>query len=383
MTTKRDYYDILGVARNASIDEIKKAYRNLALQVHPDRVPEEKKKEAEEKFKEISEAYAVLSDSKKRQLYDTYGHAGIDSRFSEQDIFRSTDFSSIFEDLGFGSIFDDFFSDLGFNFFGQRRQGGYGRRRTRGRDLEIHTEVTLEEVAGGVEKKVTFNKVQVCQTCKGEGSAAGSKKINCPVCKGQGVTYSLAGFIRFGQTCLECKGEGKIISKPCPACRGQGLVKVKKTLKVKIPAGIRDHSSLRLRGEGDESTGACGDLYVTVRVKPHPLYERDGINLVYTTSVSLTKAVLGSQIEVPTLWGKVKMSIPAGTQPGTIFRLRDKGLPDLYSKRKGDQFVKLKVEVPKKLSSKERALFEELAKLSKEEFSKSGSFTEKIKKAFK
>ena len=382
MTTKRDYYEILGVSRDASLEEIKKAYRKLALKFHPDRVPESEKKAAEEKFKEISEAYAVLSDPQKRKLYDTYGHAGIDSRFTEQDIFRGADFSSIFEDLGFGSIFEDFFSDLGFDFFGtSARRKSSQRKAFRGRDIEVETELSLEDIVKPAEKTITFYKNEVCPTCKGEGTKPGTSRITCPVCKGKGVVYQSAGFIRFGQTCLECKGKGWIISKPCPECKGQGFVRKKKTLTVKIPAGIKDGSSLRIRGEGEQAPGGAGDLYVFVRIKPHPLFKREGDDLLTETKISLVKAVLGGEIEVPTLDGKVRMSVPSGTQPQTLFRLKGKGLPNLHSSRRGDLFVRVNVEIPKKLSSREKALFEELARLRGERVSE--SFADKIKRTFK
>ena len=386
MTTKRDYYEILGVAKDAAADDIKKAYRKLAMKIHPDRVPEEQKKEAEEKFKEISEAYAVLSDPQKRKLYDSYGHAGIDSRFSEQDIFRGADFSSFFGESGFGSVFEDIFSDLGFNLFGggSMRQGR-GRSRAhqpRGRDLETLVELSLGEVYTGTQKTVHIRRNQTCSQCKGEGVLSSADKKVCPGCQGTGVVYSSTGFIRLGQTCLQCKGQGQIITKPCPKCRGAGVVKVDKKLSVKIPAGIKTGSSLRVRGEGEHTPGGAGDLYVTVRVRPHPQFKRDDNNIIYSTKVTLTQAVLGAEIVVPTLDKKVSMSIPAGTQSGSVFRLRGKGLPDLHSGRKADEFVRVEVDIPKRLSLRERELYEELASL-KGETSGKQSFTDKIKNTFK
>jgi len=386
MSTKRDYYEILGIAKSASVDEIKRAYRSLALKHHPDRVSSEQKKEAEERFKEISEAYAILSDPEKRKLYDAYGHAGIDSRFSQQDIFRGADFSSIFGDSGFGSIFDDLLSGFGFDVFGGGPSGvRSGRRRARrGGDVQAEVTLTLEEVLKGVEKSVTFTRHETCSTCKGEGAKPGTKKIICPACSGQGQVYnSLGGFIRMAQTCSSCGGEGRIIAHPCPACSGQGLVRTRKNLTVKIPAGIKEDAYLRIRQEGHKAGGGSGDLYVIVHIRKHPLFRREANNLIHEKTISLTTAVLGADIEVPTLDGKVKMSIPAGTQPATVFRLKQKGLPDLHSQRRGDEFIKVHVEIPKKLSSRERALFEELAKLRGENPSAGGSFTDKIKKAFK
>ncbi len=388
MTTKRDYYEILGVSKDASADDIKRAYRKLAMKMHPDRVPEEKKKEAEEQFKEVSEAYAVLSDPQKRKLYDSYGHAGIDSRFSEQDIFRGADFSSFFGESGFGSIFEDVFSDLGFNFFGggggatrqSRRQGRM--RKPQGRDLETLVDISLEEVYSGTQKTVHIRRNQTCPQCNGEGAASPSDKKVCPGCKGTGVVYSSTGFIRLGQTCLQCKGQGQIITNPCQKCKGTGVVKTEKNLSVKIPAGIHSGSSLRVRGEGEHMPGGAGDLYVTVRVKPHSHFKRDGSNVIYAARITLTQAVLGTDIVVPTLDKKVSMNVPAGTQSGSMFRLRGKGLPDLRSSRKGDEFVKVNVDIPKRLSSQERQLYEELAKLRGENPEKP-SFTDKIKNTFK
>lgn len=381
MTTKRDYYEILGVSKSAGVDEIKRAYRKLAMQFHPDRVPEDKKKEAEERFKEISEAYAVLSDSKKRQLYDTYGHSGIDSQFSTEDIFRGANFGDIFGGLGGTSIFEDFFSDLGFDLFG-RGGRSHSSRRGRGQDLAAEVSVSLEDVFSGAEKKVSFYRYETCPECRGEGAKPGTKKIICPACKGKGQVFNSLGFVRFGQTCPSCKGEGKIITHPCPKCSGKGVVKAKRTLKVRIPAGINDGSSLRIRGEGSSTGGLSGDLYVNVRVRPHPLFVRDGNNVILNSKVSLIKAVLGGEIEVPTLSGKVKMSIPEGTQPESVFRLKGKGLVDLRSQRKGDQFVKVQVEIPKHLSSKEKALFKEIARVRGDGLQAQG-FTEKIKNAFR
>lgn len=383
MATKRDYYEILGVSKDASKEDIKRAYRKLAMKMHPDRVEESKKKEAEEKFKEVSEAYAVLSDDKKKKLYDAYGHSGVDSQFSEQDIFRGADFSSFFGEGGFGSIFEDLFSDMGSDFFGGGgRRGGARRRAQRGSDVEARTEITLEEVAKGTKRNVTISKAQLCSKCNGDGAAPGSGKRTCPRCGGRGQVYTSTGFIRLAQTCPQCGGIGQVISTPCPECKGRGVVRARKSLEVKIPAGMRDGASLRVRGEGNEASGGAGDLYVMVRVKPHSLFKREGNNLFHTATISLTRAVLGGEIEVPTLEKKVKMNVPAGTQSGTVFRLRGKGLPDLYGKRLGDELVKVNVEIPKKLSSKERELFEKLAKLRNEEISPQG-FTEKFKRTFK
>lgn len=366
MSTKRDYYEILGVSRNASPEEIKKAYRNLVLQYHPDRVPPEKKKEAEEKFKEISEAYAVLSDPQKRSLYDQYGHAGIDSRFTTEDIFRGADFSWVFKDLGDfgfgGSIFEEIFSDFGFDFFGSRRR----KRQTRGEDIHYETQITLEEAAKGVQRTISFSRYEECSRCRGAGAEPGSTKTTCPTCRGRGVVSSGFGFISLSQTCPSCRGEGAMISKPCSKCRGQGAIKVNKSVKVSIPAGVDTGSIVRLREEGHFGKSGYGDLYLHIVVKKHSVFERVANNIKCRVKVGIVKACLGGEIEVPTLNGPVKMRIPGGTQPNTIFRLKGKGIPDLRTKKVGDEFVEVLVEIPKSLSSKEKNLLIELEKLRRE-----------------
>jgi molecular chaperone DnaJ len=383
--TKRDYYEILGVAKSASLDEIKKAYRDLALRFHPDRVPHEQKKEAEEKFKEISEAYAVLSDSQKRALYDQYGHSGIDQKYAYEDIFKGADFSSVFEglgDFGFGGgLFDEVFADLGFDIFGGRtRRGGRVRR---GRDLEVATDITLEEAASGVEKTITIPRYETCSTCSGSGAKPGSKKNTCPQCKGSGRTVVSSGFFQLAQTCSRCRGEGSIIQTPCPDCNGEGRTKVTRKIKVKIPAGVDTGSQLRMRGEGEAGTAGRGDLYVIIEVKPHPVFERHNNDILTEITISLSKAILGAEVEVPTLNGKVSMKIPSGTQSGKIFRLKEKGIPDLHGKGIGDELVRVNVEIPDRLTPQQRQLIEEFARISGEDRNTKQSFSDKIKKAFK
>lgn len=387
MTTKRDYYEILGVKKNASLDEIKRAYRELALRYHPDRVPPEQKKEAEQKFKEISEAYAVLSDPQKRVLYDQYGHAGIDQRYAQEDIFRGADFSSIFKDLedfGFGSsIFDEIFSDLGFNIFGTSRTSRSGAKR-KGRDLEVTISLTLEEAAKGVEKTITVPTYDICKSCSGSGARAGSKRTTCSQCRGSGRIVMSSGFFQISQTCPKCHGEGSVIQQPCPDCNGEGRTRVTKRIKVKIPAGVDNGSSLRIRGEGEAGAGGRGDLFVLIEVQPHPIFEREGNNIYTKITISLTKAILGGEVEVPTLDGKVSMKIPPGTQSGKIFRLRGKGIIDLHTKEVGDEFVKVEVQIPTKLTPQQRQLIEEFARLSGEDVPEDKeSFADKIKKVFK
>jgi molecular chaperone DnaJ len=388
MTTKRDYYEILKVNKNASLDEIKKAYRELALRYHPDRVPHEQKKEAEEKFKEISEAYAVLSDSQKRALYDQYGHAGIDQRYAYEDIIKGADFGSIFQDLGEfgfgGGLFDEIFSDLGFDIFGGSRGRPRAARARRGRDLEITIDITLEEAAGGAEKTITVPRYEACSNCSGSGAKPGTKKVTCAQCRGSGrVVVSTSFGFQLEQTCPRCRGEGSAIQAPCSECRGEGRTKVTHKIKVKIPAGVDTGSRLRIRGEGEAGTLGRGDLYVIIEVQPHPIFERHNNDIYMGISISLTKAILGGEVGVPTLNGKVKMSIPAGTQNGKIFRLKNKGIPDLHGHGRGDELVGVTVEIPTNLTAQQRKLIEEFAKACGEDIDIKESFSDKIKKAFK
>jgi len=384
MATKRDYYEILGMKKNASLEEIKKAYRELALRHHPDRVPADQKKEAEEKFKEISEAYAVLSDPKKRALYDQYGHAGIDQRFTYEDIFKGADFSSIFEDLGDfgfgGGLFEEIFGDMGFDIFGRSRRRQPGRR---GRDLEIETDITLEEAATGIEKTIQLPRYEPCTTCQGTGAKPGTKKSTCPQCKGTGRTVISSGFFQLAQTCNRCRGQGSVITAPCPDCRGEGRSKVTRKLKIKIPAGVYTGSSLRIRGEGEAGTLSRGNLYVVINIRPHRIFDRHNNDIICEVDISVVKAILGGEIEVPTLNGHVKMKIPPGTQPNRIFRLRDKGIPDLHGRGAGDELVRINVKIPTSLTREERRLIEEFAKLSGEEVDSKESIIDKVKKTFK
>jgi len=385
MSTKRDYYEILGANKSASLDEIKKAYRELALRYHPDRVPAEQKKEAEEKFKEISEAYAVLSDSQKRALYDQYGHSGIDQKYAYEDIFKGADFNSVFQDLGDfgvgGGLFEEIFSDLGFDVFGGRR-GSSRRAASRGRDLEIAEAVTLEEASSGTEKTITVPRYEPCTACSGTGAKPGSKKVACSQCKGAGRLVVSNGFFQMTQTCPRCRGEGSLIQTPCADCRGEGRTKVTRNIKVKVPAGVDTGSTLRIRGEGEAGTAGRGDLYVVIEIKPHALFERHRNDLLTELDVSVSLAILGGEVEVPTLEGKVKMKIPAGTQSGRIFRLKEKGMPDLHGRGPGDELVKVNVQIPTQLNSEQRRLIEEFAKASGESRDTDG-LKEKIKKVFR
>ncbi len=387
MSVKGDYYQILGVSKTASLDEIKKAYREMALKYHPDRVAPEQKKEAEDKFKGISEAYAVLSDSSKRDLYDQYGHAGIDQKYAQEDIFRGADFSSIFREMGGGygggaSIFEELFGDLGFDIGGGRQSRGQSARR-RGRDLQIAIEISLEEAAQGVERIITVPRYETCSSCSGSGARVGTKRSVCPQCKGAGKTVVSNGFFQLAQTCSRCGGEGSTIGSPCPDCRGEGRVKVTKKIKVKIPAGVDNGSQLRVRGEGEAGINSRGDLYVVIEVREHDVFQRHNNDIATSVNISLAKAVLGGEVQVPTLGGRLTMKIPAGTQCGKTFRLKGKGIPDLHSREVGDELVKVEVDIPVRLSSQQRQLIEEFARLNGEDLKSKESFTDKIKKPFR
>ena len=352
--TKRDYYEILGIHKGASVDEVKRAYRQLALKFHPDRVSADQKKEAEEKFKELSEAYAVLSDPKKRAVYDQYGHAGFDQRYSTEDIFRSADFSSIFEDLGFrGSIFEELFG--GFDLFGS---GGGARRGRRGADLEYALEVSFEEAARGVTKTVTVPRREMCPDCRGEGG----ERAACAGCQGSGQIRQAAGFMVIARTCPRCGGQGSVVKKSCHACRGEGFVAVERKIQVKVPAGIESGMRLRLSGEGEAGTRGRGDLYVHLTVAPHAVFHREGPHVILEYPVDIAQAALGTEVEVPTMNGRVSMKIPPGTQSGTVFRVRGKGLPDVHDGRLGDLLVRVVVETPTHLGGPQRRLLEELAR---------------------
>jgi molecular chaperone DnaJ len=369
MSSKRDYYEVLGVKKNSTLDEIKKIYRELALRYHPDRVPQEQKKEAEEKFKDISEAYAVLSDSEKRALYDQHGHSGIDQKYAYEDIFKGADFGSVFQDLGDygvgGGLFDEIFSDLGFDIFGGRSRQGSARGK-KGRDLQISLEITLEEAASGVEKTVTVPRYEICHTCSGSGAKPGSKKTTCSYCKGQGRVVSSSGFFQVAQTCPRCRGEGTITQSPCPDCSGEGKQKQVRKIKVKVPAGVDTGSQLRIRGEGEEGVTGRGDLYVVIEIHAHPVFERHENDILTEISLSISKAILGGEIEVPTLSGKVTMTIPPGTQSGKVFRLREKGLPDVHGRGQGDELVRVNVDIPRSLNSEQRKAIEEFARVTGE-----------------
>lgn len=362
MATRRDYYEVLHIPKSASLEDIKKAYREAALRYHPDRVPEKEKKESEEKFKEISEAYAVLSDPQKRALYDQHGHSGIDQRYAQEDIFRGTDFNTIFQDLsdfGFGEgLFDQIFGDAGVDIFGHRRKKKM--RPSVGRDLQVAIEVTLEEAVFGAEKTIAFRRYDICSTCQGSGAKPGTSRMACPHCQGSGKQVTSSGGVRMIRPCQYCNGEGSMAQTPCPDCQGAGRVQMTRRLKVTIPAGVDTGSELRLAGEGEIGPQGRGDLYLYIEVRPHARFQREGTHLVTEVSIPLTTAILGGEIAVPTLKNQVMMKIPAGTQNGTLFRLKGKGVPNVRGM--GDEIVKVSVEIPKSLSPEQRKLMEEFAR---------------------
>jgi molecular chaperone DnaJ len=373
MSTKRDYYEILEVKKNATHDELKKAYREMALRHHPDRVPVEKKKEAEDAFKEISEAYAVLSDPQKRALYDQYGHSGIDQKFAQEDIYKGTDFNSVFEGMGDfglgGGFFENLFGDLGFDILGSRGKKGKTRAggavATRGRDLEIAVSVSLEEAYRGTTKTVTVPHYDSCPVCGGSGAKPGTSRTSCPDCRGTGTRVVSSGIFQMAQPCARCGGTGSIVSSPCEECHGEGKVRVTKSLSVTIPPGVDIGSRLRVKGEGEAGTKGKGDLYVVVEVSAHPLFQRQGTSLITELSVSLPQAILGAELAVPTLDGSsVLMKIPPGTQSGTMFRLKGKGMAELRGRGSGDELVKVSVVIPRALNARQRELIEAFARES-------------------
>jgi molecular chaperone DnaJ len=345
MATKRDYYEVLGVERNATDNEISRAYRKLAIKYHPDSNPNDE--EATKRFKEIAEAYEVLSDAQKRHAYDRHGHAA-------------------FQGAGVGGGYDvgDIFEDLFDNFFGGGRRRGGGRQQA-GADIRCQVTLTLEEAAKGVSKTVRFDRSEVCSTCRGTGSRPGSNGETCRRCKGHGQVVQSAGILRVQTTCPDCQGSGRVITDPCTACRGRGRVARRIELDVAIPAGVDDGMQVRLAGEGEPGPygGSPGDCYCVIRVKPHSLFKRDGLDLFVEVPISYTQAALGAQIEIPTLDGPDNLVISPGTQSGEIFRLERRGMPNPRGGRPGDLLVQTYIEVPKRLGDKEEELLRKLAEL--------------------
>jgi molecular chaperone DnaJ len=345
---KRDYYEVLGVARDASPEEIKRAYRKLAQQHHPDKNAGDPS--AEERFKEISEAYEVLSSADKRQAYDRFGMAGPGRGFEG------------FEDFGggFGSIFDDIFE----GFFGGRA-GRSTRSAQRGADLRYNLEVRFEEAAVGAEKDITVPRLETCAACRGSGAKAGSQPAVCRACRGTGQVRFSQGFLTVSQTCGQCRGEGRVVEHPCPTCRGLGQTKADRILTVKVPPGVETGTRLKLTGEGEAGVrgGPPGDLYVVILVQEHPIFRRHGDDLYCEVPISFTQAALGAQIEIPTLSGRAVLKIPPGTQTGMELRIRGKGFPNMRGHGRGDLLARIFVEVPTHLTAKQRDLLEQYARL--------------------
>jgi molecular chaperone DnaJ len=370
---KRDYYEALGVNKNASADEIKRAYRRMAIKYHPDKNPDDK--EAEAKFKECAEAYEVLSDSDKRQRYDQFGHEGL--RGAGMHDFSRMNVEDIFSMFGF----DDFFSGI----FGGRRRSARRAGPTRGYDLETAVELTLNDIAKGAEKTIEFTRQDRCGECTGSGSAKGSQPTQCSSCGGSGRVTRGGGLFQMVSTCAQCRGTGQVITNPCKKCKGSGKVPRKRTVTIKVPAGVHEGQGIRVAGEGEpgQNNGPNGDLYCYVRIKPHEFLQRDGNDLVVVVPISFTQATLGVTVEVPSLDGPRQLKVPAGTQYGSIFRIKGQGLPDLRSRRVGDELVQITIETPAKLNAKQEQLLREFAETENKTVSpKSKSFFEKLKKHF-
>jgi molecular chaperone DnaJ len=373
-TTKRDYYEVLGVTRNANGEEIKRAYRRLAMKYHPDRA-DGNKAEAEVAFKECAEAYEVLSDDQKRRRYDQFGHSGVGGGHD----FSHMDVGDIF------SMFDDIFGGA----FGARPGGarGGGRRVQRGFDLETQVELTLQEVATGCEKTLQFEKQEPCETCKGSGAKPGVPPVVCVQCGGQGriAQQGFGGMFRMVTTCPNCRGRGTVIRDACQSCRGSGRQLRQRVVTVKIPAGVHEGQAVRIAGEGEagEQGAPSGDLHCYISVKPHPIFTRHQNDIVCQVPVSFTQAALGSVIDIPTLRGKEQLEIPSGTQHGEVFKLKGKGVPDLRSYKSGDEIVQILIEIPKKLSDRQKQLLKEFAASEDEKLMpQRKSFMDKLKQVF-
>ncbi len=370
MANKRDYYEVLGVARTATSEEIGQAYRKLAFKYHPDRNPGDP--EAVDKFKEAAEAFEVLNHADKRQLYDRYGHAGLQGGGP-----RFRDVSDIFE--AFGDIFGEgLFGDL---FGGSRR----GRRVRRGADVRCELTIDLVEAARNTTQTVHFERHEVCSRCRGSGAKPGTEPENCRYCGGRGQVVQSTGIFSLQTTCPACHGAGKVVKDPCPGCRGAGAVPKKVTREVRVPAGVDSQTRLRLEGEGEPSPegGPRGDCYVFITVRPHPLFQREGQHLICQVPIGYSQAVLGATIEVPTLDGKQELSIPAGTPSGEVFKLRGRGMPDPRFRGRGDLLVQVVIDVPKRLSAEHETLLRELAEIEHSEvMPKRKSFLETLKAYF-
>jgi len=368
--SQRDYYEILGVDKNADENAIKKAYRKLAMKNHPDRNPDDKA--AADRFREATEAYEVLSDKEKRGLYDQYGHAGLGG----QGGFGGGGFQGSHAYQDFGDLFGDVFG----NMFGGG--GGGGQQVNRGADLRYDLELTLEEAAAGKEVELNIPKHGHCDTCNGSGARPGTNPVPCGTCGGHGQVQMQQGFFAVRQTCPTCHGSGKKIESPCVSCGGTGRKRVTKNLKIKVPSGVYHGAQVRVSGEGEvgEHGGHAGDLYVVVNLKPHAIFERDGADLHCDMPITFPQAVLGTEMDAPTLSGKVKIRIPAGTEAGRVFRLRGKGVPDVRTHQTGDLYVRVNIAVPKKLSKIQREALEKFAETTGDEvYPERSSFLGKVK----
>lgn len=378
MADKRDYYEVLGVQKGASEDEIKKAYRKSAKQYHPDLHPGDKV--AEEKFKEVNEAYEVLSDSEKRARYDQFGHAGVDPNFA------AGGGSPFGQDMDIGDIFNSFFGGFG-GFGGNRRTNPNAPRR--GNDVETQVTITFEEAAKGCKKTISYSNVVTCEECHGTGAEKGSQAKTCSACSGTGrVTVSQRspfGVVQTQRSCDACHGKGKIIDKPCRACNGNGRQRKNKKIEINIPAGIDNDQILNVSGKGNSGIngGPAGDLKVYIRVKPHEIFERRGDDVWCEMPISIAQAMLGSEVIVPTLDGKVSYSVHEGTQQGDVFKLKGKGIPHINGRGRGDQYVKMNIEIPRSLNSKQKEAVKELDKLlGDKNYTKQKTFREKLKRLF-
>ena len=372
---KQDYYEVLGVQKSASADEVKRAYRALAMKYHPDKNPGDKA--AEGKFKSCAEAYEVLSDKEKRQRYDQYGHDGL--RGAGMHDFSRMNVEDIFSVFGF----DDFFS--GIFGGGARRGNGRSGGAAKGFDLETSVELTLEEVARGAEKTIAFTRQDNCGSCSGTGAAKGSQPVGCPACKGSGQVARGGGFFQMVSTCPQCKGAGRVVGSPCKSCKGRGKVPTKRTVSIKIPSGVHEGQGIRVTGEGEPGRqgGPSGDLYCYVKIKAHEFLQRDGNDLVAVVPISFTQAALGATIDVPSLEGTERLKVPPGTQYGSVFRIKGNGLPDIRTRGKGDQLIQVTIETPAKLNATQQGLLRQFSELENKRVSpQSRTFFEKLKSQF-
>lgn len=368
VATKRDYYEVLGVSPGASVDDIKKAFRKLALKHHPDRNPGDTAAEA--KFREASEAYQVLSDPERRDQYDRYGHAAF-----EQPGGMGFDFSA----AGFEDIFGDIFGD----FFGTGRRGR--TRARRGEDLRYDLDIDFETAAFGAEQTIEVPRLVTCQACDGQGTKGGVPRATCGACRGTGQVRYQQGLFSIAKTCGQCRGQGSVVRDPCGTCGGPGVMRKQQKLSVRIPPGVDNGSRLKLRGEGEAGPngGPPGDLYVVLHVREHPLFARQGTDILCEVPISFTQVALGAEMDVPTLHGKMKLKIPPGTQSGSVFRLRGKGVPDVRGYGQGDHLVRVVIETPRKLTAQQREMLEEFARLSGEEVHPMAKgFLDKVREMF-